>query len=266
MAYQGEGEDDDHTGQAFIHTPYSAQGLRNKRSYFQRDTPNNLSAMATSSRQQTRETDDLDDAYDAEQDEQDEQEMQMQTNILLEKRARKLAEEDAQRLYARVKNLEREEDKATKRITETKKKAREIVKLRERNELVRQEKDLRQQQLDALVEQQKEENLARRDEQSKNRMEREDAIFQEKVAVVQQTKEERAEIEKLLLESRLLSRKEALVHKETIRASQDEARRKLEQLKIARLQMVRGPSVCVCKFRPWSIGLPMQAARMHALW
>lgn len=54
---------------------------------------------------------------------EDDQEQQRQTNILNEKRARKIAEEDAQRLYARVRNLEREEEKASKRISETKKKA-----------------------------------------------------------------------------------------------------------------------------------------------
>ena len=64
---------------------------------------------------------DYDDEYVENEDEQGEQERQ--TNILNEKRARKLAEDDAQRLYARVRNLEREEEKASKRISETKKKA-----------------------------------------------------------------------------------------------------------------------------------------------
>jgi hypothetical protein len=43
-------------------------------------------------------------------------------SILAEKRARKAAEDDALRLYNRVRQLEKEEDKAQKRIVETKKK------------------------------------------------------------------------------------------------------------------------------------------------
>lgn len=163
---------------------------------------------------------------------------EMNTNILLEKRARRLAEDDATRLYNRVRQLQKEEEKAGKRIVETKRKAKEIVKLRERNALVKQEKDLRMQQLCEMVEQQKEENLRMKDETLRNKIAEENKLFAEKISVVQQTKEERAEIEKLLATTKLLDRKEALEQKESIRRQQEEARRKIEALKVSKLQTV----------------------------
>lgn len=165
---------------------------------------------------------------------------QIATNILMEKRARKMAEEDALRLYNRVRQLQKEEDKAEKRISDTKRKAKEIVKLRERNELLRQEKEERMRELQELIESQRVENLRIKDESVRAKTEMENKLYAEKVQVVQQTKEERAELEKLLAESKLLSRKEALEQKESVRKAQEEARRRLEQLKVSKLQSVRG--------------------------
>ena len=171
---------------------------------------------------------------------------QITRTILLEKRARRLAEEDALRLYNRVRQLQKEEDKAKKRIVETKKKATEIIKLRERNELKLQEKEVRLSELQAEVERQRQDNLRLKEDIIRNKTETENKIFAEKVQVVQQTKDERVEIEKLLLESKLVSRKEALEQKEAVRRAQEDARRKLEQLKVSKLQMVGG----------WLLGLP----------
>jgi hypothetical protein len=163
---------------------------------------------------------------------------EMSTNILLEKRARKLAEEDAARLYNRVRQLQKEEEKAGKRISETKKKAKEIVKLRERNTLVKQEKELRMEQLQELVEVQKLENQKLKEDTLRNKIEMENTVFADKIAGAQQTREEKEEITKMLAENKLLSRKEALEQKEVIRKQQEDTRRKVEQLKIARLHMV----------------------------
>uniref|UniRef100_A0A7R9YRY9 EF-hand domain-containing protein n=1 Tax=Chlamydomonas euryale TaxID=1486919 RepID=A0A7R9YRY9_9CHLO len=164
---------------------------------------------------------------------------EMSTNILLEKRARKLAEEDAARLYNRVRQLQKEEEKAGKRISETRKKAREIVRLRERNQLIKQEKQLRMQQLDELIEQQKLENQRLKEETLRNRIETENKVFAEKIATAQQTKEDKEDIARTLKENQLLLRKEALENKEIIRKQQEDARRKLEELKIARLHMAQ---------------------------
>jgi hypothetical protein len=101
----------------------------------------------------------------------------LNTNILLEKRARKQAEEDATKLYNRVRQLQKEEEKAQKRIVYTKKKANEIVRLRERNELIRQEKELRMLQLQELIEQQRVENQRMKEEAAKNKVELENRLF-----------------------------------------------------------------------------------------
>lgn len=183
---------------------------------------------------------------------------EMATNILLEKRARKLAEDDATRLYNRVRQLQKEEEKAQKRIQDTKKKANEIIKLRERNELVKQEKELRMAQLQELIEQQKLENQRMKEEATKNKIEQENKVFADKVSVVQQTKDEKAELEKLLAESKLLSRKEALEQKEYIRKQQEDARKKIEQLKVAKLQMVSDAA------HAWDLGLLEPKAAVHS--
>lgn len=162
----------------------------------------------------------------------------LQTTILGQQRARKNAQDEALLLYNRVRQLQKEEEKAQKRIVETKKKAKEIIKLRERNELKLQEKYERAKEQAELLEQQKIENLKSKEEQLRNRIDQENKILTEKLSVVQQTKEERAEIERLLAESRLLSRKEALEQKEVIRKQQEDARRKIETLKLSKLKEV----------------------------
>lgn len=160
------------------------------------------------------------------------------TSILAEKRARKVAEEDALRLYNRVRQLQKEEDKAVKRIQDTKKKAQEIIRLRERNELTRQEKERRYAEQLLNIEKQKQDNLQKREESQKQKQEQENKLWETKIMSVQQTKEERAEFERMLAESKLLARKEALEQKEAIRRAQEEGRRRIELLKLNRLQMV----------------------------
>ncbi|GLC43862.1 hypothetical protein PLESTB_000916300 [Pleodorina starrii] len=159
----------------------------------------------------------------------------MARSILAEKRARKVAEDDALRLYNRVRQLQKEEDRAQKRIIETKKKAKEIIKARERNEQKLLEKEQRQRELQEQVEEQKLDNLRAKEEALRHRIEQENKIYQDKLDVVQKTKEERAEIERLLAESRLLARKEALEQKDFIRKQQEDARRKIETLKLQKL-------------------------------
>ncbi|GIL47725.1 hypothetical protein Vafri_3901 [Volvox africanus] len=159
----------------------------------------------------------------------------MARTILAEKRARKAAEDDALRLYNRVRQLQKEEDRAQKRIIETKKKAKEIIKARERNEQKLIEKEQRHREQQEQVEEQKLDNLRAKEEALRHRIEQENKIYQEKLDVVQKTKEERADIERLLAESRLLARKEALEQKDFIRKQQEDARRKIETLKLQKL-------------------------------
>ncbi|KAK9819957.1 hypothetical protein WJX72_004409 [[Myrmecia] bisecta] len=118
--------------------------------------------------------------------------------ILSQKRARKAAEEDANRLYNRVRQLQKEEEKACKRIEDTKRKAQEILQLRERNE---------QKQLE------KEERL-------------------------QETKEEKAELEKVLAETKLLSRIEALERKQAVQKEHRKAQAKTVKYRKEKIKAV----------------------------
>ena len=83
------------------------------------------------------------------------------------------AEEDAARLYNRVRQLQKEEGKAHKRIQETNKRAKEIIALRERNERAQQEKEARLLELQQEIEQQKMENTRLREDVIRNRTEQE---------------------------------------------------------------------------------------------
>lgn len=167
------------------------------------------------------------------------------TTILLEQRARRLAEEDALRLYNRVRQLQKEEGKAHKRIQETTKKAREIVRLRERNEQAQLTKEQRLQELQAEIERQRAENRRLAEEVVRNRTEHEERLWAEKVALAEQTREERVEMERQRADERTLSRKEALEQRDMVRRAEEEARLKLEQLRLAKLHLV-GLWVCGC--------------------
>lgn len=68
------------------------------------------------------------------------------TRIADEKRARKAVEEDAARLQNRVQTLQKEEQKAQKRLNETRLKAQDLLALRARNEQRQTEREQRYQQ------------------------------------------------------------------------------------------------------------------------
>lgn len=67
--------------------------------------------------------------------------------IANEKKARKAVEEDAARLHSRVTTLQKEEQKAQKRLEETRLKARDLLELRAQNERRQLEREQRHEQL-----------------------------------------------------------------------------------------------------------------------
>ncbi|GMH41392.1 hypothetical protein BSKO_09302 [Bryopsis sp. KO-2023] len=158
-------------------------------------------------------------------------------SILLEKRARKQVEDDTVRLYNRVRQLEKEEEKAQKRIKETKAKADEITELRLRNEQKIVEREKRTKRLEERLEKQREDNFKLKQESKAARVRKEITVLESKQNVVQRTKGERAKIERLVAEDRFLSRRKALQQKETVRRSQQLAEQKIQQQRTARLQM-----------------------------
>ena len=69
------------------------------------------------------------------------------TTIANEKKARKAVEEDAARLHSRVTTLQKEEQKAQKRLEETRLKAKDLLELRAQNERRQLEREQRHEQL-----------------------------------------------------------------------------------------------------------------------
>jgi hypothetical protein len=163
------------------------------------------------------------------------------TNILNERRARKLAQDDANRLYNRVRQLHREEDKAKRRIADTRRKAREIVAFRERNELTRQEKATRAHEAALMVAQQRETNLLAKEATARAKFEHEARILETKLSQANTTKEERVELEMRLEEARTEWQREAAEARDAVVRAHEEGRRKIEALKMDRLLMVSIP-------------------------
>eukprot|EP00191_Tetraselmis_sp_GSL018_P004139 CAMPEP_0177609430 /NCGR_PEP_ID=MMETSP0419_2-20121207/19084_1 /TAXON_ID=582737 /ORGANISM="Tetraselmis sp., Strain GSL018" /LENGTH=338 /DNA_ID=CAMNT_0019104353 /DNA_START=316 /DNA_END=1332 /DNA_ORIENTATION=- len=157
-------------------------------------------------------------------------------SVLLEKRARKAAEEDALLLYNRVRQLQKEEEKARKRIEETRKRADEIRGYRLRNALKQEEKAERlEQQLEA-IEAQRLANLNLRDESQRTKQQNEEKILTQRLEVAAGVKDERQEIERQRAEERLLARREALQKKEEVKRSEQLKQRKLQKLQEEKLR------------------------------
>lgn len=108
--------------------------------------------------------------------------------VLNEKRARKAAEEDALRLYNRVRQLEKEEDKAQKRIEETRKRAQDILRLRQRNEQKQSERELRLRQLQLEIAQQRELISQMKDESRRQKEDHERTILEQRIETALQAR------------------------------------------------------------------------------
>lgn len=134
-----------------------------------------------------------------------------------EKLARRAAEEDAQRLYNRVRHLEKEDDALKKRIEETKKRVEDIRKQKHRNEAKLEEKELRRLQEEALAAQKNSEFKKLKDENEKKKKSAADKLALSKLSISAETKREREENDRLMAEQKLLLRKKALEGKEKVK-------------------------------------------------
>lgn len=79
--------------------------------------------------------------------------------------------------------LQKEEEKAHKRIADTRRKAKEIIKQRERNESKLLEKEQRLREIDVELEKQRQSNFLLKEEAVKNRTEMENRLYAEKVCL-----------------------------------------------------------------------------------
>lgn len=206
------------------------------------------------------------------------------TTIANEKKARKAVEEDAARLHNRVTTLQKEEQKAQKRLDETRHKARDLLELRAQNEQRQLEREQRQEQLQAGQSASRCNHCAyflRRPDmsmpfcqtqpfwsmflQSELAAQRQDfgsakeKSFQKKVKVEKraymakmtsavQTKEERLENEQRLAEYKLSHRLSALEKKDAVKKSMMKSQHKLDSYRMQRIQAVSCCPLCQCNF------------------
>jgi len=153
------------------------------------------------------------------------------TRLFEMQRAAKAAEEDAQRLSNRVKQLMMEEKKAEKRIEETRKRAAEVMELRERNERKVEEKREHSLRLVAEVQAQAEKHRLIKLENERRKAEAEQSLALKKKAAGRETKVEAEEHERRIAEMRVLERKKALESKEVIRTQQTMFKKKMSEEK-----------------------------------
>eukprot|EP00899_Mesostigma_viride_P010740 jgi/Mesvir1/19668/Mv09944-RA.1 len=161
------------------------------------------------------------------------------TKFLAAQRARKAVDEDAQRLANRVAQLKKEEDKSLKRIAETKRRAEEIMALRQRNEEAARAKQQMEAERQEELQRQMELLQAEKDEHMRRKRQVAEQLYVEKRTEMRKTKEERAEIEKRVREQRLAEQQKAIASKEAVKKGHMEGREKVLNEKHKTIDKVR---------------------------
>mmetsp|Transcript_131315 Transcript_131315/g.255850 ORF Transcript_131315/g.255850 Transcript_131315/m.255850 type:complete len:265 (-) Transcript_131315:143-937(-) len=164
---------------------------------------------------------------------------QMQANLTGAKEARKRAELDAQLLANRIALLKQEEEKAWKKIEETRKRANEIVELRTQNEL----------KFNAKEESYKAKWQSIRNAQAQNTMSREQAkamrdetrrsLLDKKQQNAQNTKHQSQQI---LLQKKAREEADHDSNKQRsnyLKQMKDEAKRRMEENQLAQMEKIR---------------------------
>ncbi|KAF6263472.1 flagellar associated protein [Scenedesmus sp. NREL 46B-D3] len=151
-----------------------------------------------------------------------------------EKRARRLAEDDALRLYNRIRQLQKEEERADRRIKQTKQRA-VGVQQQQRHLLERMsEKATREAALQAQLERQVAENQKIKHEHERIRQQVESRLLAGKASLAAATKEQRAELaaELEVLQARSLAA--VVAKKEAVKQQQASGATKVQQHKAAK--------------------------------
>lgn len=158
------------------------------------------------------------------------------TTIANEKKARKAVEEDAARLHNRVTTLQKEEQKAQKRLDETRRKARDLLELRAQNERRQLEREERQQQLQTELAAQRQDFGSAKEKSFQKKVKVEKRAYMAKMTSAVQTKEERLENEQRLAEYKLSHRLNALEKKDAVKKSMMKSQHKLDSYRMQRIQ------------------------------
>ena len=154
-------------------------------------------------------------------------------------RARKIAEEDKKRLNNRVKQLLKEEEKAKKRISETKKRAEEILSLKRRNELRVQEKEAQRREMEDHIVVLNKNKVKLKQDHAKKMTRAQQDLVREKKQLSQETRDESMQHERALHQQRKLAHRRAIETRETVRKSKSEAAAKLAKRKVKHMSSVK---------------------------
>eukprot|EP00884_Botryococcus_braunii_P017493 jgi/Botrbrau1/4427/Bobra.0348s0017.2 len=141
--------------------------------------------------------------------------------IALEKKARRAAEEHASRLSNRVKQLQKEEERAKKLTKETQKKADAVLAARQRNEEILREKEAHQLQREEQLRKAREQILVEKQKQDALRRRGLRKSLKEKVEQAEETREERAAREREVANLKVIDAVGALERKDFIRHQQE---------------------------------------------
>jgi hypothetical protein len=163
----------------------------------------------------------------------------MRAGLGVAKEARKKAELDARLLANRIALLKQEEDRANKKISETRRRAQEILKARQRSELRE-----RQRRAIAVV---RSEEILRSAEHAKRLKADIQARKQEVLTALQESKrksaiETKAELKEYVIHTKgdiVADRQKKQGMTEMVKRSREEARRRLDREKMARLEIFK---------------------------
>eukprot|EP00747_Dinoflagellata_sp_TGD_P167715 gnl/TRDRNA2_/TRDRNA2_192658_c0_seq1.p1 gnl/TRDRNA2_/TRDRNA2_192658_c0~~gnl/TRDRNA2_/TRDRNA2_192658_c0_seq1.p1 ORF type:complete len:269 (+),score=94.53 gnl/TRDRNA2_/TRDRNA2_192658_c0_seq1:152-958(+) len=164
---------------------------------------------------------------------------QMSANLTGAKEARKRAELDAQLLANRIALLKQEEEKAWKKIEETRKRAHEIMELRQQNEQKFAAKEHYYKQKWESIRNAQSQNAMNRDKAKERRDMTRSAMLESKTRQVQTTKEASQQFLLQKKEREAAERQANVDRSNLIKARKEEARRKLEEERLAQLEKFR---------------------------
>mmetsp|Transcript_92799 Transcript_92799/g.199001 ORF Transcript_92799/g.199001 Transcript_92799/m.199001 type:complete len:265 (+) Transcript_92799:109-903(+) len=163
----------------------------------------------------------------------------MQANLTGAKEARKRAELDAQLLANRIALLKQEEEKAWKKIEETRKRASEIVDLRQQNEKKFAAKEQFYKAKWESIRSAQQQNMESREKARAIRDQTRSGLMGQKQANAQTTKEQSHQIEIQKKEREAAERQANVDRTNYLKARKEEAKRKLEEDRLSQLEKFR---------------------------
>jgi hypothetical protein len=163
----------------------------------------------------------------------------MQANLTGAKEARKRAELDAQLLANRIALLKQEEEKAWKKIEETRKRANEIMELRKQNENKFAAKENFYKQKWESIRAAQAQNQQQRDRAKALRDQTRQGLLEQKAANARSCKEQSQQYLVQKKEREAGERNANLERSSYMKARKEEAKRRLEEDRLAQLERFR---------------------------